>query len=269
MDIEEFARLEVARGAPVIFHHGIWWQRVKPSYSWPLQLLRAFPPAKEKRPPLLYGSVGFEHAAPEADGANATLPLMLLRDLSRYDINCLSANKRRDIRRGMKRVEVRKLDEIRDLVEQGLGINRSALTRQAWGGNRRGYLNEQRWRREIEQAHALGARETWGVYLGRRLVAYLRMYVLDETVHITQTMSHSDYLEYYPNDALLNTFLMDCKVRPGVRSVLFGLESAKQSLNEYKRKFGFEVVKLPVYRRLNPVVRYLARFTRYRQYIRG
>ena len=98
-------------------------------------------------------------------------------------------------------------------------------------------------------------------------MAYLRAYVLNETVYITQAMSHSDYLRYCPNDALLHTFLMDCKARPEVKGILFGLESAKQSLNEYKRKFGFEVIKLPIYRKINPVARYLARFTRYRHYI--
>jgi hypothetical protein len=268
MDIEEFARLEVAQGAPVHFHDGIWWQRIKPFYSWPLQTLKAFPRGTQ-RPSLLYSAIGYEHAVPDEREANAILPMMLLQDISEYDLKCLSAAKRNQIRQGLKQVEGRRLEDIRDLVEQGLEINRSALTRQGWGGNRRGYLNEPLWRRVIERAHALGARESWGVYFRGKLVAYLRAYVLDETVCITQTMSHSDYLGYRPNDALLHTFLMDCKARPGTKRVLFGLECAKPSLNEYKRKFGFEVVKLPVYRRLNPVVRYLARFTRYRHYVKG
>lgn len=195
--------------------------------------------------------------------------MMLLRDLSRYDLKCLPAKKRNDVKRGLQQVEVRRLDDIRDLVEQGIEINRSALARQGCGGNRRGYLNNSLWRRVIERAHVLGARESWGVYFRGKLVAYLRAYVLNETVCITQSMSHSDYLGYHPNDALLHTFLMDCKARPGTKRVLFGLECAKPSLNEYKRKFGFEVVKLPVYRKLNSIVRYLARFTRYRHYVKG
>lgn len=268
MDIEAFARLEVAQGAPVHFHDGIWWRRIKPFYSWPLQTLKAFP-RDTQRPSLLYSAIGYEHAVSDVKDANGTLPVMLLENLSKYEIISLSPNKRSHIRRGMKRVEVRRLDDIRDLIEQGLEINRSALSRQGWGGNRRGYLDQQRWRPAIERAHALGARETWGAYVSGKLVAYLRAYVLEGTVYISQAMSHTGYLQQYPNDILLHAFLLDCKTRSGVRSVLFGLECAKLSLNEYKKKFGFEVVNLPVYRRINPVVRYLANFTRYRHYVRS
>jgi len=268
MDIEAFARLEVAQGAPVHFHDGIWWRRIKPFYSWPLQTLKAFPRGT-CRPSLLYSAIGYEHAVPDEREANATLPLMLLQDLSGYGLDCLSPKTRSHIRRGIKLVDVLSLDDIRDLVDQGVEINRSALARQGWGGSRHGYTDEGPWRQMVEHAHLTGARETWGAYVNGRLVAYQRAYVLDGTVCITQAMSHSDYLKCNPNDALLPTFLMDCKARSDVEGVLFGLECAKPSLNEHKRRFGFEVIRLPVYRRLNPVVRYIARFTRYRHYVKG
>jgi hypothetical protein len=265
MDIESFARLEVARGAPVVFHRGTWWRRIKPFYSWPLSLLTPRP-REAGGPPLLYGALGYEHAVPDASQANAALPLMLVRDVGSYDLAGLSANTRSHVRRGLKRVGVRKLEEVRDLVAQGVEINRSALLRQRWKSAGAGYLDQRRWRREIERSHALGVRESWGAYVDSRLVAYLRAYVLEDIVCITQAMSHSQYLEYYPNDALLHRFLNDCRERRGVRSVSFGLECAKRSLNEYKMRFGFQVVRIPTYRRLNAVLRSFVHFTRYRHY---
>lgn len=265
MDIETFAHLERATGAHVIYHGGIWWRRIKPFYSRPLHLLTAFP-FDTGGPPLFYSAVGYDHAVADAREANAFLSLMVLQDISRYELKCLSEAKRNKIRQGLKQVEVRKLDDIRDLIEQGPEINRSNLAR--WGGDRRGYLDEWMWRQMIERTHVLGARETWAAYVNGRIVAYLRTYVLDETVYIAQGRSHSEYLRYRPNDALRHTLLMDCKVRPGVKNVISGLESGRPSLTEYKKEFGFEVVKLPIYRRINPVVRYLLRLTRYAEYVK-
>lgn len=264
MDLETFARLETAAGAKVTRHDGIWWERIKPFYSRPLHLLRAFPYDTGK-PPFSYRFVGYEHAVPDEREANAFLPLMLLQDISGYDIERLPPAKRNKIRQGLKHVEVRRLDDIQDLIEQGPEINRSNLAR--WGGDRRGYLDESLWKRVLERTHALGVRETWGAYVKGRLVAYMRAYVIEETAYDTQRRSHSEYLQYRPNDILLHTFLMSCKVRPEIRRVLSGLESAQQSLTEYKKAFGFEAVKLPIYRRMNPVVRYIVQFTRYRRYL--
>lgn len=263
MDIETFAHLERATGAHVIYHGGVWWRRIKPFYSRPLHLLCTFS-ADTGGPPFFYRAVGYDHAVPDAGEANAFLPLMLLQDISGYDLKLLSAAKRNQIRQGLRQVEVRRLDDIRELVEQGPEINRSNLTR--WGGDRRGYLDERMWRQTIERTHALGARETWGAYVNGRLVAYLRAYVLDGTVYITQRRSHTEYLRYRPNDALTHTVIMDWQARSEVKNVIYGLESKKQSLTNYKKEFGFEVVKLPIYRWINPVVRYLAKFTRYAQY---
>lgn len=266
MEIEAFARLEVARGGRIYFHDGIWWERIKPFYSWPLQMLKAFPRGA-RRPLFLHSAVGYEHAVPDPQEANAALPVMLLEDVGRYSLGCLSAKKRNQVRRGLEKIRVQRLCEIRDLVEHGIKINRSALARQEWGGDRSGYLDEQQWCEGIERAHVLGVRESWGAYCSGKLVAYLRAYVLEDTAYITQAMSHTEYLGYYPNDALLHQFLMDCKARPGVKGVFFGLSCAKPSLNEYKMRFGFEVVRIPIYRWLNPLVRRLARFTRYQHYL--
>ncbi len=268
MDIETFARAEVAaHGSRVVFHDGIWWKRGRPFYSWPLNFLKAFPRGKA-RPPFLSRVIGYWHVVPTEAEANAKLHSMfLIRDISLYDLGRLSSKKRNQIRRGLERVEIRKMDNVRDLLEQGVEINRSALLRQGWAdpSSTRWFVDEKLWRQEIERTHEFGARESWGAYCSGRLVAWMQAFEVEGIVKITNAMSHSAYLSYYPNDALFYTFLMDCRARPGVTSVFFGKPVDPPTLSEYKKKLGFEPVQLPVYRWLSPGVRSVLNLrTRYR-----
>ncbi len=71
MDIETFARAEVAaHGKRVVYHNGIWWERVRPFYSWPLNFLKAYPRGTV-RPPFLSRAIGYAHVVPTEAEANA------------------------------------------------------------------------------------------------------------------------------------------------------------------------------------------------------
>lgn len=275
MDIETYVRAEVAaHDTRVAFHDGVWWQRMKLFYSCPLNFLKTYSRGKV-RPPFLSGVIGYEHVVPTKAEGNAEMAVVLLPDMSQYDLGRLSSKKRNQIRRGLERVEVRKMDNVRDLLEQGLEINRSSLSRQgrADSCNLPWLVDEKLWRQEVERTHRFGAREHWGAYCSGRLVAWLQARDIEGIVQIRNAMSHSAYLSYYPNDALYHTFLMDCRTRGGVTSVFFGMASVgdpnliefKPTLLEYKKQLGFELVHLPVYRWLNPAIRSVLKLTRYRQ----
>jgi len=268
MNVESFAQLELASGHPVTYNDGIWWNRIKPFYSWPLEITRSFSPGTA-RPPLSFRLIGYQHAVPAPEESNTYLNLMMIRDIKQYGLSCLSSKRRNQVRRALEQVVVRKIgnDELPAVLARGLEINRSALSRQGWAGNHSWYLNEKKWRHEIGSAQKLGSRELWGAFVENNLVAWLRAFELDKMVQITAAMSHSDFLRFGPNDALMHTFLTDCQGRPHVQSVIFGLECSKRSLNDFKMRFTFDIVPLPIYRWINPIAWSIARSTRFRHYL--
>ena len=266
MTEEGFARQEVAIGAKVYFNQGVWWREMKPFYCWPLHLLHTINRG-ESKPPAIHSLIGYEHPVPEKDQANAVLPVIMMRNLRQYSIAGLSAKKRNQVRRGIGSFTIKPIDNIISLLEDGYYVNLSALRRQRWGGDRSHYSVRRKWVDGVEMTFGLPGRENWGAFMDGRLVAYLRAYQIDRVAYIYSMMSHSDYLSQYPNDGLIHKFLLACQQEGTTDKVVFGLKCAKQSLNDYKMKFGFEEVGLPVWRHLNPVVKVVARHTRYRHYV--
>lgn len=266
LTVEEFVAQEQLVGARFHQTRGVWWQEAKPFFFTALPLFRTLRPG-EARPRWPAALAGYQHAVPDGVAANAMLGVMVLWNPMAYDLNGLSANTRSHVRRGLKRIDVRRIEDAEQLVDDGYAINLSALARQEWGGDRSHYTNARRWATGLNATFALPGREAWGAYADGRLVAYLRAYALEEDIYISSVMSRTDALPLYPNDALLHRFLESCRDRSGLRRVVFGLWCAKPSLNEYKQRFGFTVLSLRLYRRLNPVIRLLLHLSRYRHYL--
>ena len=99
--------------------------------------------------------------------------------------------------------------------------------------------------------------EVWGALIDKVLVAYLVAVLAERCWEILVVRSLSEFLRFYPNNALLFTVLRQMLSRPQIEQVFFGVESIEglSSIDEFKLSMGF--VKSPIRQRvvLHPLLR--------------
>jgi len=269
VNIEEYGQLEMKLGInKVHLRQGVYWWRYKPFYYIPLYFIQ--PIERGTSSPLPYKALlGYEHVVPDPCTANAVLPVMMMGNVRDYSIEALDKKKRYDIRQGLCQVQVRTAN-LWDMQEHGYEINISALAKQkkSWRRDTSAYSSRQKWFHDVETYHGLPGKEMWGAYVNGRLIAYLWTTRVEDTAFINGAMGHPDYLGYYPNDALLYSFCAYCADRGDVARIVFGLWCAKESLNRFKERLGFHRVDLPLFRKINPLVRWVGQFTYWGHYLK-
>lgn len=271
MTTEEYAQQVIQTGGQVHLHAGIWWQSVKPYYCWPVDLFHNFS-FKSVRPLFTKSFLGYEYMLPQSSlHSNAHLSMMVFEkdEIVRYGFESLSAKKRNQVRRGLENVLIQPVVNKHQFIFDGHQINRSALRRQERLSARIPiYSSLSDWSRTVNMFFDFHDREIWGAFYNNQLISYIRSVRIEDTIYITNAMSHTDYLAYYPNDALLYSYILHIKKStPRVSRIAFGLYCNKLSINRFKEQIGFKKKDYPVFRRINPLIFPFIPFTKYKHYV--
>jgi Acetyltransferase (GNAT) domain len=264
MNKAEYAGQMSELGWKVAYNGGTWWFGVKPFYFMPLHIIEQLD--KEAGPPIGKSFLGYQYVVKDERDANCRLSFMTMKK-GAYDINRLSSSTRNHIRKGLKTLEIKPIEDIREMLEKGLEINHSALTRQKRLSDHSRLTEEKSWTRDITVTFGKKGWTDLGAYKDGRLIAYLRGLQVEDVLYISQRCGHEDFLRFCPNDALYHCFLESANADGNVTKIVAGYESSKETLNEFKRKFGFETARMPAYRWITPLIRPVLRFTRYRYYL--
>jgi hypothetical protein len=242
MSEAELAAMRAAEGDAVVRHRGCHWRSSFPGFYQPIHLLVRMRAAEVRRPaPLCWG---FRAALAEEDAhlADATLPVHLLTDLPHFDERVLSRNRRSDLRRCRRRVELRRLTEPGLLLEQGHAVFMSALRR--LGHWRELSLLEYRQRVSRRAAH--GRRLVVAGLVDGTLRGYLDSYAVDGVLHTEEIFVASDALRTGIGTGLYVETILTAARSGSLRAVCNGLHRPEDAnLCHFKEGLGFRVVKLP------------------------
>ncbi len=257
MTSKEFIEQQIAAGYKIHFNEGVYWQRVAPFFYKPVLHLEEIVPGKS-HPKLVKSFFGYSHLVSNKQSANKNWFVMLLshEKLKEFNIKSLSSSKRARVRKGLKLTEVKKIENIEYEIEDLKNICISTAIRTKAGKPPEYYTKSyNKWREWITKEFALPKREWWGSYCKGMLIAYFYSVQINDTIFIFAAKSHTDFLNKCPNDALFYTFLDYCKNLETCRQVIFGdWGKNTPTLNEFKQKYGFEKVCLPMYAKYNPLV---------------
>ncbi|MFB3885574.1 MAG: hypothetical protein ACE144_10125 [Thermodesulfobacteriota bacterium] len=263
MKSEEFIKQQISAGYSIHSHDNVWWQKIAPFFYKPVLPLQEIVPgvAKPKNSNLL---LGYSHIISQEQSASKYWCIMLLDNekLRNFSLTSLSSAKRARVRKGLKQNEIKRIECIDAVIGDIKTICISQAVRTGHGKSP-DYYNKHytKWRAFMTREFSLPGREWWGAFNHGVLGAYYYAYQIEDTMFISAAKSHSNYLTYCPNDALLFTFIDYCRDRTDCKGVIFGdWSEAVSSLNDFKKKYGFEKTELPVYVRYNPAVRLLKRF---------
>lgn len=158
-----------------------------------------------------------------------------------YDFPNLRSRTRTQVRRGLESCVVRQVD-FADLARDSIALHADTLQRQ---GRSVPDDLEQTWKRYYAEAAKTTGAEAWAAFVDGRMAACLAAFVIEDVSNLLIVRSSLQYLESYPNNALIYQYL-HTRLRQGdIRAVSYGYQSIQaglESLDQFKTGMGFEKV---------------------------
>lgn len=192
------------------------------------------------------------HYLPDSnETANAIL--YLCRD-KEYDISKLSPNNRSKVRRGQKRMEVRKAT-LQEIAQTGYFCYYDTCTR-----NGITPMSENAYQAKWQNGKERPFREMWAAFAGDEIAAIGEVWICGKWAELLSTQSANKYLKDYSNHALFYTIIHDLMHRDEIESVSYGLSSVqpnskKDSLHHFKLSVNLEAIPVVRKIRINPFLR--------------
>lgn len=241
MNVAELAAMRSAEGEAIVWRDGCHWRSSYPGFYQPIHLLARMR-AADARPPARM-CWGFRAALRDEDShlANASLPVHLLTDLEHFDEERLSRNRRSDLRRCLRQVELRRLTSPGLLLEQGHEVFMSALRRLGhWRA-----LTAPEYRARAKRRLGHGRRLIVVGLIGGILRGYLDAFAVDGVLHLEEIFVASDALRTGIGTGLYVQTFREA-AGSGIRVACNGLHRPEDpNLCHFKEGLGFNVVQLP------------------------
>lgn len=171
----------------------------------------------------------------------------IICDDPNYDFPILRSRTRTQVRRGLEACRVERVD-FELLKKLAIPLNADTLIRQ---GRKVPSDLAEYWTRYYTNAATTDGAETWAAFVGDQLAAYLISFTIEDVANMLILRSSLQFLDSFPNNALVYRFLHE-RMRSGeVRQVCYGYESIQadlESLDQFKTGMGFR--KIPVGQRI-------------------
>jgi len=238
----ELAAMRAEEGDTVVLHDGRPWRTTFPGFYQPVHLLARMRASEIKRPALLCW--GYRAALVEEDAhlANGSLPIYLMADIGHFTEGALNRNRRSDLRRCRRQVELRRLRDPSLLIEQGHAVFMSAV-------RRLGYWRPQtevEYRRRIERRTRHGRRLIIAGLVDGRLGGYLDSYAVNDVLYPDEIFIATDALPTGIGTGLYVEAIETARRAGIIRDVCNGLHTPEDpDLCRFKEGLGFRLVHLP------------------------
>lgn len=247
------ARCLASAGYRVHNSRGVWWLQMPTGFCKPVNPLRPMLPSATS-PRYSQSFLGFSHPTKSLEFANHRWDVMAIEEkaLREFEIDRLKRKRRTAVRKALRNLRIDPITNIDAALSEMNAICISAAERTGHGLPADYYrTHRKRWETFMKNEFQISGREWWGVWYESRLIAYLYAFLIDKTMHISATKSHSDELRQRPNDAVVYSFLEYCRDHDECVEVVFGDVSLDNpSLNQFKEQFGFRRRSIPIYRKI-------------------
>ena len=158
-----------------------------------------------------------------------------------YDIDSVHSKHRPRVRRGLERFRVRPATKA-ELLRHGRELNLSTMRRQ--GRYDAEFGNPTRWHTFVEAAFTCAEVSCPAAFVGSRMAAYMVTCREQGWLHILHQMSNHEDLADFPNHVLTYSVTRQAVEDESLEAVCYGYQPlfAADGLDEYKQRFGFELV---------------------------
>jgi hypothetical protein len=237
MNADIFADWLRLQGHRVVRTPSSYWVEIGPRiyqafpYHWVIQ------PSKQELSELLFRerAIGLRYSTP-LGSKSGKISYHVVFDGSTYNIDTLSANERRNIRRGLKRCQIERIT-MRRLATDGWTLQKETIERQG----RTDCMSENEWQRICLTAEDLPGFEAWGATVEGKLVASMLIGQIGDSYSLLYSQSSSEHFRNKVNTVLM--FAISCELlsRSGTQMILSGIQSldAPPSVDEFKFRLGY------------------------------
>lgn len=246
MTKEEYINKKLQQGHIMHQVNGVWWETTRKGYCKPAILYEEIT-SKLAYPGIVKSFVGINHRLPSAKGATGFWKPFIMREevLKSWSIDTLErANRRRDIRKGLRNNIVLKLDSVDDYRGDIQRILKSTAKRNGHGLPPEYYSNDNNvWWNTILRVSQYT--EFWASFQEDSMASYICLHVMGNRVVVDGLKSDTELLKNCPVDAMMHCVLMDLKQRGGIQEIWYGGKSNRPTLDKFKESFGFAVENIP------------------------
>jgi hypothetical protein len=246
------ARFLELRGRRVVKGCGALWYAVPGRFLMSLPYQALLSPEPEELRQLIRQSGTFGARFPSNTWSGLESGLYVLK-APRYDMDCVHQKHRPRVRRAMERFHIRPATKSQ-LLRQGRELNLSTMQRQ---GRYDAEFGERRqWETLVEAAFACSEISFPAAFAGSRLAAYMITCREHRWLHILHQMSSQEELPNFPNHLLTYEVTKQAVEDESLDTVCYGYFPlfAADGLNEYKLRFGYELVPHRSAIQLHPVL---------------
>lgn len=248
----EYAGYLNRTGGSAHFSGGVWWVRHAPLYFKPLVEARPFRKGASQ-PSILKGGLAFSHQVEDRGEATRFVEFMMLpgEGLKGFSLDALRADKRNQVRKGLRSTEVRQMESLDEYMEDLRRINISQAVRLSQAGDHGRPVSYYQgealpWRKAMLRLFGAPGHSWWGAWVEGRLAAYAFTVAIEEVLIVSAAKSDSVYHQANPNDAIYFTLLSAAAAHGGCSMVVNG-GPLRPSLDRFKQGFGFSRVARPYF----------------------
>ena len=250
MSIPEYARLSTQLGGTIVERDGIYWRRVRPFFYRPLHSVEPIEAESFAPPSHWFG--GYQHAVADARQANSTLNFIMLDSLRDYGLSSLSHRRRHLITQAARRFQVRQIESLSELKEQGYRAYCSFFerTRYAYRSDRVERSRFGQWADHLfRQPKVL----LLGGYGASGLTAISASYWIKDTLNYMTFYAETESLRLNIGEAMFHELRLTAARHPGIREIMIRPYKGGESMDQYYLLRGGKVVRKPARLALHPV----------------
>lgn len=238
----ELASMRTEEGNSVVFRNGRYWRAIFPGFYQPIHLLARLHVAEFKRPIGLCW--GYRAALDEeaAHLANGSVPVYLWADVQQFTESLLNRNRKADLRKCRREVEIGRLRDPSIVIEQGYSVFMSAMRRVAyWRPRSEAYYQETMGRKALDERRLIVV----GLIDGR-LGGYMESYAVDGVLYADELIVSTEAMRTGIGTGLYVETIKIGARSPSVKDVCVGLETPERpGLSAMKKGLGFRVAHVP------------------------
>ena len=161
---EELARRQADVEDRVHLHRGVWWRQAGPFFCLPCNPCAKID-ARISAPHPLRRISGYTHLAADGTPSNTGHPAIVREHVANYFAGQLSESRRYKVRRALRQIEIRRVEQLEDMLQDGHEVYVSWHERVQWGRNKSDRQKYDAWiTREFQQPKSF----ILGAYRGAR-----------------------------------------------------------------------------------------------------
>jgi len=255
MSIDEYADYESGNGATLVKVDDVWWRAVRPFFYRPLFPFQRLAPGTVK-PPSPSRLLGYQHPVPEGEPSNSFLNAVVFEDIHGYSLDTLKKDKRYNIKKALKHLSVKRIEDYREFVEGGYSVYLAFFdrTRYKWKSDR---IHRQAYVKWATNVFRFPQIVTHGVYRDGTLSAVNISYRVEDVIFDAAFFSTTEALRMGSSELTWHVIREQAAAVRDARCIYEGPLLGNKGLDESKLFRGCTIRCQPAFLSMNPLVLFL------------